>query len=372
MDIRNKKLAETLVNYSCALKKGEKILIEAKGQGSIPLVNEVVKEVYRVGALPFVDFSSESTERLLYREISEEQLQLMAEWGSNRMKAMDAYMRISATNNVSELSDVPPEKQDLVSRLYHKPVHFGIRIPNTKWVVLRFPTPNMAQMAKQSTEAFEEFYYNVCTLDYRKMSNAMNPLVELMNKTDRVRLTGKDTDLSFSIKDIPAVKCDGDRNIPDGEIFTAPVKNSVNGVISFNTPSDNRGFTFTDIRFEFKDGKIVNATANNTELVNKILDTDEGARYIGEFAIGVNPYITSPMMDTLFDEKIMGSFHFTPGACYKEANNGNESAIHWDLVFIQTQAYGGGEIYFDNVLIRKDGLFVLPELKGLNPENLIG
>ena len=228
----------------------------------------------------------------------------------------------------------------------------------------------MAQSADMSTEAFEEFYFNVCNLDYSKMSKAMDSLVELMNKTDKVRLVSPGTDLTFSIKDIPAIKCDGKMNIPDGEVFTAPVKTSINGTLSYNTPSVYNGFTFNNIKFEFKDGKIINATANNTERINSILDTDDGARYVGEFAIGVNPYILHPMKDTLFDEKIAGSIHFTPGACYDEAPNGNNSAIHWDLVLIQRSDYGGGEIYFDDILIRKDGIFVIDELKVLNPENL--
>ena len=162
------------------------------------------------------------------------------------------------------------------------------------------------------------------------------------------------------------------RNIPDGEVYTAPVKDSINGTLTYNTPAVFQGFTFENISFRFENGKIVEATANDTERINEVLNTDEGARYIGEFAIGVNPYILKPMKDTLFDEKIMGSFHFTPGNCYEEeAPNGNSSAIHWDLVCIQTPEYGGGEIYFDDVLIRKDGRFVVKELECLNPENLI-
>ena len=160
-------------------------------------------------------------------------------------------------------------------------------------------------------------------------------------------------------------------NIPDGEVYTAPVKNSVNGFITYNTPSIQSGVTYENIRLEFVKGKIVNATANDTEKLNKVLDTDEGARYIGEFAIGVNPYITTPMKDTLFDEKIKGSFHFTPGNSYDDAFNSNHSAIHWDLVCIQTPEYGGGEIWFDDCLIRKDGFFVISELEGLNPQNLL-
>ncbi len=368
--MKNTELAQNLIGYSCSLKKGEKILIEGYGARSVPLVEALVKEVYKVGALPFVEYYSETTQRLLVMNAAEEQLNFMAELGVKRMKEMDAYIRISAADNVSEMSDVPAHKQELFSKLYTKPVHFEVRVPHTKWCVLRYPTPNMAQMAKKSTEEFAEFYYNVCNLDYSKMSKAMDGLVELMSKTDRVRIVGPDTDLSFSIKGIPVVKCDGKCNIPDGEVFTAPVKDSVNGVLTYNTPSDYHGFTFTSIRFEFENGKIVKATSNDNERINKILDTDEGARYIGEFAIGVNPYITTPMLDTLFDEKIMGSFHFTPGACYDDASNNNKSAVHWDLVNIQTDAFGGGEMYFDDVLVRKDGIFVLDELKSLNPENL--
>ena len=176
--------------------------------------------------------------------------------------------------------------------------------------------------------------------------------------------------MKFSIKNIPAVKCSGLRNIPDGEVYTAPVRDSVTGTITYNTPAVYQGITYENIRFEFAQGKIIAATANETEKLNKVLDTDEGARYIGEFALGVNPYISKPMKDTLFDEKIRGSLHLTPGNTYDAAFNGNKSAIHWDLVLIQNPEYGGGEILFDDKLVRKDGLFVVPELMPLNPDNL--
>ena len=176
----------------------------------------------------------------------------------------------------------------------------------------------MAQQAGMSTEAFEDFYFQVCTIDYAKMAEAMKSLKSLMERTDRVHITGPGTDLEFSIKGIPVVPCPGENNIPDGEVFTAPVRESVNGFIIFNTPSIQRGKTFKDIRFEFENGRIVKATADQTEELNKILDIDEGARFIGEFSLGVNPNILAPMKDTLFDEKICGSFHFTPGACYKK------------------------------------------------------
>ena len=228
----------------------------------------------------------------------------------------------------------------------------------------------MAQNAGVSTEKFENFYFDVCTLDYSKMDRAMDALKALMDKTDKVRLVAKDTDLTFSIRGIPAIKCAGNMNIPDGEVYTAPVKDSVNGVITYNAPTLENGIKHEHVRLVFKDGKIVEATSSNTEALNAVLDTDAGARYVGEFAIGVNPYVTSPMLDILFDEKISGSIHFTPGCCYDDAFNGNKSSVHWDMVLIQTPEWGGGEIWFDGVLIRKDGRFVLPELYPLNPENL--
>jgi aminopeptidase len=224
-----------------------------------------------------------------------------------------------------------------------------------------------------STEAFEDFYYKVCVgVDWAQANEAMKPAAEVMRKTDRVHIKGPaDTDLRFSIKNIGVEPCGGEKNIPDLEMFTAPVRDSVEGVMHYNTPSTNRGFTFENVRLVFKQGKIVEATANDTARINEIFDTDDGARYIGEFSLGFHPHILQPMDDILFDEKISGSLHFTPGKAYEaEADNGNRSAIHWDMVLIQRPDYGGGEIYFDDVLIRKDGIFVHPAFLGLNPDRL--
>ena len=369
MDERIKKLAENLVNYSCEVKEGEKVLVQVNGESAKPLVRQLVKEVYKAKAYPFVSMVDSSINRELIMEATKEQLEVQTDVEMYQMQKMDAYIGVRASDNITELADVPADKMGLHSKMT-RPVT-DQRVNHTKWVVLRYPNYSMAQLAGSSLESFEDFYFNVCNLDYKKMSVAMDPLVELMNKTDKVRITGPGTDLTFSIKDIPVIKCDGKMNIPDGEVYAAPVVDSVNGVLTYNTPSQYQGFTYDNVKFVFKDGKIVEATANNTEKINQVLDTDEGARYIGEFAIGVNPYILKPMNDILFDEKIMGSFHFTPGMCYEDAANGNESAVHWDLVCIQTEAYGGGEMYFDDVLIRKDGIFVHPDLVGLNPENLI-
>jgi aminopeptidase len=368
-DPRIETLAKNLITYSVQLQPGEKVLIENFGIQR-ELVTALVKEAYAAGGYPFVSLKDHTIDRALLMGAQEEQFEMMADFESNVMKNMDAYIGLRAGNNISEQSDVPDEKMKIHGNTIGKKVHRDIRVPKTKWVVLRYPTNSMAQLAKMSTEAFEEFYFNVCNLDYSLMDRAMDSLVDLMNNTDKVRLVGEGTDLSFSIKDIPAVKCAGRLNIPDGEVYSAPVKDSVNGVITYNTPSPYHGFTFENVKLTFKNGKIIEAEANNTERINKIFDTDEGARYVGEFAIGVNPHIQHPMQDILFDEKIDGSFHFTPGECYEDAYNGNHSNIHWDMIMIQRPEYGGGEIYFDDVLIRKDGRFVLPELEGLNQENL--
>ena len=369
-DPRIDDLADLLVSYSCDLQPGEKILIEAI---DVPpeLVRALIRRADAAGGTPFVWQKSNRIHRDLLMVATEEQMTLQGQVDSELMKQMDAYVGIRGNPNVSEWSDVPPDKMALYQRHCWVPVHRDIRVPHTKWVVLRWPDPSMAQLATMSTEAFEDFYFRVCTLDYAKMSRAMQPLVDLMNSTDRVRLVAPGTDLRFSIRDIPAIPCDGRNNIPDGEVFTAPVRDSVEGAIQYNTPSIYHGVTYDDVRFRFEKGQIVEASASDNEALNKVLDSDEGARYIGEFAIGFNPHVTKPMKDILFDEKIAGSIHFTPGSCYDEASNGNDSEIHWDLVLRMTPDLGGGEIYFDDQLIRKDGVFVHPDLEGLNPENLV-
>ncbi len=368
MDNRVCELSKLLTGYSCDLKKGERVLIDYEGECCKPLVRQLIKDAYALGARPYVNHRDGQILREILLGCDEDQIKFQDDYQLYQMKGMDAYIAIRAGENTSELSDVPSEKLNMYYKLTRPTLDY--RVNKTKWVVLRYPNPSMAQLANASQEAFEDFYFNVCTLDYKRMSDAMTPLVELMNKTDKVHIVGPDTDLTFSIKGIPAIKCDGLRNIPDGEVYTAPVRESMNGVIHYNTISEEQGFTYENIRFEVKNGKIVNATANDTKRINELLDVDEGARYFGEFAIGVNPYVLHPMKDTLFDEKICGSFHLTPGMCYEDAYNGNKSANHWDLVMIQREDYGGGEIWFDDKLIRKNGIFVVDELKGLNPENL--
>ncbi len=370
-DPRFQQLANLLVTYSCEVKPEEKVLIETY---DIPIefTETLIKEVYTAGAYPLLEAKFARLMRTLIKGATKESLSHICDAELHRMKNMDAYIGIRGIFNAKEMSDLTSEQNNLYSTEWLKPVHFEVRVTKTKWVVLRWPTPQMAQLANMSTEAFEDYYFKVTVgVDYRKMSEAMNPAKEFLEKADQVHITGPGTDLRFSIKGIGAVKCDGQRNIPDGEVYSCPIRDSVNGTIAYNTPSSYHGFTFNNVHLRFENGKIVEATANNTEKINEILDTDEGARYIGEFALGVNPMIDFAMDDILFDEKIGGSFHFTPGNAYDETDNGNRSAVHWDLVMIQTPKYGGGEIWIDGELIRKDGEFVHPAFIGLNPDKLV-
>jgi aminopeptidase len=368
IDRRLTKLAEVLIGFSTDLKKGEKVLIDAIDVPS-EIVVALIKSARARGGFPFVNLQSNIISRELLREAEEEQYRTLSQFELARMTSMDAYIALRGSHNVTEFADIHPEKMQLAMTLM-KPV-IDHRVNQTKWVVLRWPTPAMAQLAEMSTEAFEDFYFEVCSLDYAKMQPGMNALKELMERTDQVHIKGPGTDLRFSIKNIPAITCGGNHNIPDGEVFSSPVRNSAEGVIQFNAPSVYQGTVFDSVRLELSKGKIVGASANSLERLNAVLDSDEGARYIGEFAIGFNPHIKTPMRDTLFDEKIAGSFHFTPGQAYERADNGNRSQVHWDLICIQRPEYGGGEIYFDGELIRKDGLFVPTELRTLNPENWV-
>lgn len=363
-DSRIDALARQLVRYSTYLKKGEKVLIDLHDvPDSIGLA--LIREARAKGALPFLRVHQARLTREMMKGAEDGQYSLMSKHLLAEMKDMDAYIAVRGSHNITETSDVPADKMRLAMK-HLRPV-LDYRVKKTKWCVLRWPSSAMAQQAGMSTEAFEDFYFDVCLLDYKALVPAMNALKKLMEKTDRVEITGPGTHLKFSIKDIPAIVCGGNYNIPDGEVFTAPVRDSVEGHISYNAPTIYQGIGFDGIRLEFEKGKIVKAEAGaKTKALNRILDSDEGARYIGEFALGFNTRIREPMRDILFDEKIAGSFHFTPGESYEDANNGNRSQVHWDMVNIQRKDYGGGEIIFDGKVIRKDGVFLPKALEKLN------
>lgn len=368
-DPRTQQLAHLIVHHSTQLNAGEAMLVEAFDVAD-GLVTDLVEEIQKVGATPVVYLRNNAVIRAQLRGATEASLAVQAEIELNQMRQVQAYVGIRGSENVSELADVPGDRMALYQKLVAQPVHLDYRVNKTRWVVLRHPNAAMAQLASMSTEAFEDFYYRVCTVDYERMRRAIVPLRERMLRTDRVHLKGPGTDLRFSIKGIGAISCHGERNIPDGECFTAPVRDSVEGTIAYNTQSVYLGTTYDKLEFTFEKGRIVKATGTPQDRLTQLLDTDEGARYIGEFSLGFNPHIQQPMKDTLFDEKIAGSLHFTPGQAYGTADNGNRSKVHWDLVLIQRPEYGGGEVWFDGELIRRDGRFVVKDLEGLNPEAL--
>ncbi len=368
-DSRYDQLATQLIQHSTQLQPGENVLIEAF---DVPpeMTVALVRAAQKAGGNPIVNLRQGPVTRAILHGATEASMKANADVALYQMQQMQAYIGVRGGHNAAEMSDVPDDRMKLFARHWSHPVHMEQRVKQTRWVVLRFPNPSMAQDAQMSTEAFENFYFDVCTMDYSKMQCACEPLQERMERTDRVHIKGPGTDLSFSIKDIGVIPCFGLRNIPDGECFTAPVKDSINGMLTYNCPTVQNGVTHENVQLTLKDGKIIQATSSQTEALNEVLDTDEGARYIGEWSLGFNPYITQPMKDTLFDEKIAGSFHFTPGQAYETADNGNRSEIHWDMVCIQRPDFGGGEIWFDDELVRMDGLFVPDALQGLNPDNL--
>ncbi|WP_113926931.1 aminopeptidase [Bacillus sp. P14.5] len=368
MDSRIHTLAKTVVRYSLNVQEGQKVLIEALDVSEYDFIAPFMDEIFKAGGQVFFEQTDYRINRKMMLSGTKEQFEADAELKLGQMKEMDAVILILGENNISEFADIPSEKKNIYRQAY-KPV--SDEQLKKKWVLFNIPTKAYAQLAEMSTEAYTDFLYETCTMDYSKMSTAMDPLVKLMNDTEKVRILAPGTDLSFSIKDIPAIKCDGKINLPDGEVFTAPVKDSVNGQITFNTKSNYAGQTFSNIRLTFENGKITDCESDNNKKLIELLDSDEGARFIGEFALGINPHINQIMNDIGFDEKINGSLHLALGEAYDAADNGNKSSIHWDIVLMMKPEFGGGEIFFDDVLISKDGRFVIDSLAGLNAEELL-
>ena len=364
-DQRFYKLAEQVISYSVSLKKGEKVLIDV-WEGADDLGCALVEAAYRAGGLPYITHQSMAMNRLIMEHATDEYMERWLRYESMRMQEMDAYIVVRKKQNRCEFSGIDPERMALYNHYYGR-LHFGIRIPHTKWCVLMYPNASMAQQAGMSTEAFEDYYFKACNLDYRKLCERVKPLAELAAQTDRVHIVAPGTDIRFSIRGLcnPVPRC-GQRNVPCGETGMPVVTDSANGYITYNVPSEIQGTVFRDIRLVLKDGLIVDASSSDTEKMNRILDTDPNARRIGEFAMGFNPFLTRTTLDTIFDEKRCKTIHFTPGN-----SEINPSAIHWDIVQSHAAEDGGGEIWFDDVLVRKDGLFVPEQLKPLNPEELI-
>ena len=368
MEDINQRFAALIVTQACAVQPGERVLTELtdpdEGLGA-----ELIRAVHRVGGHPFYHQMRDTLEAAWISCADEDTIRRQADWDRQRMEQMDVFISLRRSENPCDLTEIPAEQAQLYRSLYTRPVHFETRLPHTRWLAMALPSPAMAQAAGMSTRELYQFYYDSCLIDYRQFHRRMMPLAELMTQTDQVRITGPQLELQFSVRDMDVSICRGNRNIPAGEVFTAPVPDSVEGHIRYNVPVRWEGQLFTGVTLAFSHGSIVNVSCEigDRERLAQIFDTDAGARYIGEFAMGTNPFIHRITGDILFDEKAAGSFHFTPGNSY---GPGNKSRIHWDMVRRMQPEYGGGDIYFDGVLVQRDGLFVLPELLPLNPENL--
>ena len=362
---KNKELAELILDHSVELKKDEHIMLQLTGFNGIDLLRALVEAVRSRNAKPYVQINDAEIQRILLETGDAAFWKDQAELDQlPRMKKMDAFVGIRASQNIFENSHVSSEANKLYADHFLQPVHFKERVNNTRWVVLRYPSPAFAMNAKMPTQAFEEFYYNACLLDYKKLEEAMKPLHSMLDETKMIQLKGDGTDIEFSVEGQPWIPCFAKRNVPDGELFSSPILDSVNGRITY-TASVYQGKPFEYVTLDVKDGVVHDFDSSDNEALGNILDSDDGARRFGEFSFGLNPVIKKPMYDILFDEKIYGSNHLTLGHDYEVAPNGNTSSIHWDLVCI------GADVFLDGKKIREGRNFIIDELKGLNPSALL-
>jgi len=366
-------LAERMANYSLKLEKGERCLIAA-GHSAMPLAKAFAEECLKVGAVPIVYFMDEELTRLFLASLPQNDDEILKEAIATYVDPINLMMDGVESVAVIRSKDTDTPYQGATGKtLLAYQQKFGQlfhRFTNEKkWVVLDWPTEHQARKANMPYAEFYKFVMDISLVDYAAMYQAALPAKAVLDAADRVHIKGPGTDLRFSKKGINTIIGAAANSYPDGELYTAPVKDSVEGYVTFTVPSIYMGQTFEGIRLEFSRGEIIKATCQggDANVLNAIFQTDEGASYIGEFALGINPDVTRPMNDIHYDEKIAGSFHLTPGNCYNDAYNGNRSSIHWDQVCMQDPAHGGGEIWLDGELLRKNGIFVMEEFKALNP-----
>lgn len=362
-----RRLARTVIRHSLQVTPGQRVLIDVVGQAD-ELVEALLEEANQAGAEAYLQQVPISQLKQLIVNGSKEQMSRWAETCSASMRGMDAYIGIRSEENVYELQDLPNPQFEHYVKHYAQPKQMAMaQLP--RWVLLRNPTSALAQQARMSDTAFWDIYDRACNLDYRAWASCVQPLAELLEQTEQVRIVGPgETDLHFSIKGMPAVVCDGRYNLPDGEIFTAPLVESVEGSITFNVPTAYMGHTYDEVYMEFRRGRVVRVSGPQQEQLERLLRQDNGAACVGEFGIGLNPHLTRPMNNLLFDEKMQGSVHLALGQAYPMADNGNQSSLHLDFVLCQTEAFGGGELYFDGKLVRRNGRLIVPELAGMEEQ----
>ena len=352
VDPRVAKAADILVNHSARVKKGDYVQIISE-----PAAQDLVLEVYRLvlknGAYPVTKLSLPGQSYIYYKNASDEQLRNFPQIAFHEIKNTDAVIYIGAPSNTKELTAIDPKKISLRQAITKR--FSDYRVEKTRWVLFEYPTDSLAQDAEMSLEDFKDFAYGAVNIDWKKESKKQDKIKAIVDKGKEVHILGKETDLRFSIAGKKAVKCDGKHNMPDGEVFTEPVKHSVNGHIFYEFPAVHGGREVCGVRLVFKNGKVVKATAEkNQDFLIKMLDTDAGSRYLGEFGIGVNYRIDRFIKNILFDEKIGGTIHLALGRAYSETGGENDSAIHWDMI---KDLRKGGEVYIDGKLLEKNGKF---------------
>ncbi len=353
-DQRILKAAKILVEHSTKVKKGETVQIITDHLAR-PLAIEVLKLVLKRGAYPIIHTSLPGSAHTFYKHANKDQLQHVHESLMHEMKRTDVIIYISAPTNTRELSELDPKKLALRRKATERISRY--RVENTRWVLFDYPCEALAQEASMSIEEFEDFVFSATNIDWSKEGKRQEKLKRILDKGKQVHIIGKNTDLRFSIEGRTAIKCFGKHNMPDGEVFIAPVETTTEGCIEYSFPAIYSGGEVDGITLEFKRGKVVKAHATkNNDLLQAMLNTDPGARRLGEFGVGTNYNIKRHIKQILFDEKIGGTIHLAVGSAYKEGGGKNKSGLHWDMILDLRQ---GGKIIVDNRVIQENGKFLI-------------
>ncbi len=364
MDPRVERLASLMVNYSNAIKAGELVSINGPLSAE-PLLEALYRKCLEAGALPVCDIEAPWLQEALLRHGSKKQLGFIPEWRLTQAEKIDCLFRVIAETNTRYLSGIDPSRQQQRMKGV-KPLrdilHHRMSDGSLRWCLTLFPTEAYAQDAEMSLTEFEDFVYRACHVDlqdpvaaWKKVQRNQEKMVQFLNGTKKIRIVAKDTDLSFSVQGRTWINCCGTENMPDGEVFTGPVENSAEGTILYSFPACHNGREIENVHLTFKKGKVIQAHASkNEDYLNKMLDLDEGARYLGEFAFATNRGIQRFTRNILFDEKIGGTVHLALGASYPESGGVNKSVLHWDMICDLRKA---GKVYVDGKLFLKDGEF---------------
>jgi len=354
LDERWERLAEILVRYSTRVQPGERVLINMMETETEPLVEAVYREAVRAGGLPEVYYSSDFLKRALMTDGTDEQVDWVPELESQGMTWADCYIGLRGARNPHEFGDIATGR--LAAHRAAMGTVSRLRNEHTRWVLVKVPNEHFAQQAGMSLEETMRFFFDASLRDWEEERRRYRELAAVFESAEQVHIVGTDTNLTFSTSGRRYLAGDGEFNMPDGEIFTAPVDDSANGEVWFEVPAVYANRKIPGIRLRFEAGRVVEASADeNAEFLEQILAMDEGARRLGEFGVGLNWGIERWTYEVLFDEKIGGTIHLALGRSYTDTGGVNESAIHWDLV---CDLRDGGRLTADGKLIVADGRLV--------------